>query len=340
MQCILWGQEKHGRAANTQGACSHICCGESPRALGQKVPLGDRKTLTLELTAKQTRSCGSGVLVLCSSKVMPWAFSRTPTERGSLFPCPLPKLGLCFSAQIEECVQAHFPSNYQQVGPSQSAVFGVQVVQEVITLNCCRIPGGKSIQGKTRTTGPLGIGWDSKMWGTNSTLWPWWLVISSPGHMLSPKEIQWGNRTCASPFLNGFVWGIFNIVVRDEWIKRNPWKPWVLILQDFTNKSVGKSKMQGPGGFGRTLPVKSTFDREWVDIYIQRKMSQSIALPFLFFDLWPLLVSLVVLNCQTIILGLSVRCVLLLMRVYAWMTAFFKIATTNLGWWSVSGSPE
>ena len=25
--------------------------------------------------------------VLCSSKVMPWAFERTPTERGSLFPC-------------------------------------------------------------------------------------------------------------------------------------------------------------------------------------------------------------------------------------------------------------
>ena len=32
-------------------------------------------------------SCGSWALVLCSSKVMPWAFERTPTERGSLFPC-------------------------------------------------------------------------------------------------------------------------------------------------------------------------------------------------------------------------------------------------------------
>ena len=111
MQCILWGQEKHGPLQrHTQGACSHICCGGSPRALGQKVPLGDRKTLTLGLTAKQTQSCGPGVLVLCSSKVMPWAFSRTPTERGSLFPCPLPRLGLYFSAQIEECVQARFSS--------------------------------------------------------------------------------------------------------------------------------------------------------------------------------------------------------------------------------------
>ena len=87
---FLWGQEKHGHAANTQGACSQICCGESPRALGQKVPLGDRKTLALEPSAKHKWSCGSGVLVLCSSKVMPWAFARTPTERGSLFPCPLP----------------------------------------------------------------------------------------------------------------------------------------------------------------------------------------------------------------------------------------------------------
>ena len=68
---VFWGQEKHGHAVNTQGACSQLCCGESPRALGQKVPLGDRKTLTLELTAKHMWSCGSGVSVLCSSKVMP-----------------------------------------------------------------------------------------------------------------------------------------------------------------------------------------------------------------------------------------------------------------------------
>ena len=84
----LGGQEKHGHAAHTQGACSPTCCGESPRALGQKVPLGDQKTLILDPSAKLLWSCGSGFLVLCNSKVMPWVFTRTPTERGSLSPCP------------------------------------------------------------------------------------------------------------------------------------------------------------------------------------------------------------------------------------------------------------
>ena len=36
-------QGKHGRAAHEQGACSPTCCGESPRALGQKVSLGDQQ---------------------------------------------------------------------------------------------------------------------------------------------------------------------------------------------------------------------------------------------------------------------------------------------------------
>ena len=88
---VVWqfgGQGKHGHAADTQGVRSQICCGESPRALGQRVPLGDQKILTLEATAKHMLSCGSWALVLCSSKVMSWAFARTPTERGSLSPCP------------------------------------------------------------------------------------------------------------------------------------------------------------------------------------------------------------------------------------------------------------
>ena len=46
------GQGKHGHAAHRQGACSQICCGESPRALGQRVPLGDQKTLILQPSAK------------------------------------------------------------------------------------------------------------------------------------------------------------------------------------------------------------------------------------------------------------------------------------------------
>ena len=33
------------------------------------------------------RSCGSGRLALCNSKVMPWAFAKMPTERGSLSSC-------------------------------------------------------------------------------------------------------------------------------------------------------------------------------------------------------------------------------------------------------------
>ena len=135
MQCILWGQEKHGRAANTQGACSHICCGESPRALGQKVPLGDRKTLTLGLTAKQPQSCGPGVLVLCSSKVMPWAFSRTPTERGSLFPCPRLALAVISPLSSDRWLSL---SNYQQgwaipiwySSPAASRQFSVASLRE------------------------------------------------------------------------------------------------------------------------------------------------------------------------------------------------------------------
>ena len=63
------GQDKHGHAANTQGACSQIRCGESPRALGQKVPLGDQKTLTLEPSAKLWWSCGSGVWSFAAAKL-------------------------------------------------------------------------------------------------------------------------------------------------------------------------------------------------------------------------------------------------------------------------------
>ena len=63
------GQDKHGHAANTQGACSQIRCGESPRALGQKVALGDQKTFTLEPSAKLWWSCGSGVLSFAAAKL-------------------------------------------------------------------------------------------------------------------------------------------------------------------------------------------------------------------------------------------------------------------------------
>ena len=66
---LFGGQDKHGHAANTQGACSQIRCGESPRALGQKVPLGDQKTFTLEPSAKLWWSCGSGVWSFAAAKL-------------------------------------------------------------------------------------------------------------------------------------------------------------------------------------------------------------------------------------------------------------------------------
>ena len=51
MSLQFGGQKKHGHAVNIQGVRSQKCCGESPRALGQKVPLGDQKAQTLEQTA-------------------------------------------------------------------------------------------------------------------------------------------------------------------------------------------------------------------------------------------------------------------------------------------------
>ena len=42
--------------------------GESPRDFGQRVPLGDQKTLALELTAKLLWSCGSGSWSFASAK--------------------------------------------------------------------------------------------------------------------------------------------------------------------------------------------------------------------------------------------------------------------------------
>jgi len=42
------------------------------------------------------RSCGSGRLALCNSKVMPWAFAKMPTERGSLSSCsPFASVYIC-----------------------------------------------------------------------------------------------------------------------------------------------------------------------------------------------------------------------------------------------------
>ncbi|CAJ1364731.1 unnamed protein product [Effrenium voratum] len=52
LEPFFWGQRKHGHAAHRQGACSSHSCGESPRALGQRVPLGDQQAWVQELTAK------------------------------------------------------------------------------------------------------------------------------------------------------------------------------------------------------------------------------------------------------------------------------------------------
>ena len=50
-------QRKHGHAANIQGARSSSCCGESPRALAQKVPVGDHKVSAISLQGSLVWSC-------------------------------------------------------------------------------------------------------------------------------------------------------------------------------------------------------------------------------------------------------------------------------------------
>ena len=82
-------QEKHSFAAHIRGDHSFTCCGESPRAIGQKVPTGDCKMAFLTL---QLRYLHGGVAVerhhlLQQHSHAVSARLRAPTERGSLSPC-------------------------------------------------------------------------------------------------------------------------------------------------------------------------------------------------------------------------------------------------------------
>ncbi|CAJ1395444.1 unnamed protein product [Effrenium voratum] len=84
LEQFFWGQRKHGHAAHRQGACSSQSCGESPRALGQRVPLGDQQAWVQELTAKlfaEVWFLSTGHLQQQSYAMSVFA---TPTERGSL----------------------------------------------------------------------------------------------------------------------------------------------------------------------------------------------------------------------------------------------------------------
>mmetsp|Transcript_78987 Transcript_78987/g.176993 ORF Transcript_78987/g.176993 Transcript_78987/m.176993 type:complete len:98 (+) Transcript_78987:103-396(+) len=59
-----WGQGKHGFAVHKRGACSRSRCGESPRALGQRVSAGDRRAL----------ACLQAVKPLVDLQQQAWAF--------------------------------------------------------------------------------------------------------------------------------------------------------------------------------------------------------------------------------------------------------------------------
>ncbi|CAJ1395452.1 unnamed protein product [Effrenium voratum] len=84
LEQFFWGQRKHGHAAHRQGACSSQSCGESPPALGHRVPLGDQQAWVQELTAKlfaEVWFLSTGHLQQQSYAMSVFA---TPTERGSL----------------------------------------------------------------------------------------------------------------------------------------------------------------------------------------------------------------------------------------------------------------
>ena len=52
MACLAGAVLLGAEEAHRQGACSSQSCGESPCALGQRVPLGDQQAWVQELTAK------------------------------------------------------------------------------------------------------------------------------------------------------------------------------------------------------------------------------------------------------------------------------------------------
>ena len=101
------GGQKNMATQRTRGACSPTCCGESPRALKQKVPLGP--------SVKFLWSSGSWCLVLWNNKVLPWGFTRTPKNSPQInvgFQTHLFKLlCTCHAAEDYQCIRQANVSN-------------------------------------------------------------------------------------------------------------------------------------------------------------------------------------------------------------------------------------
>lgn len=70
------GQGKHDFAVHMQGACSHRCCVESPRASGQRVPAGDRTATALACVVRPLVEPPCQVVAICISTAM----SRVPMD--------------------------------------------------------------------------------------------------------------------------------------------------------------------------------------------------------------------------------------------------------------------
>ena len=64
------GRGKHDFAAHKQGARSYLCCGESPRAAGQRVPAGDRKALAKVPAVRPLAEPQHRAGAVCSSTAM------------------------------------------------------------------------------------------------------------------------------------------------------------------------------------------------------------------------------------------------------------------------------
>ena len=76
--------------------------GKVPVPWGRECHWGDRKTATLEPSAKHMWSCGSGVSVLCSSKVMPMSVLQERQPNGAhSFYASMPSSNRCLA-------EAHF----------------------------------------------------------------------------------------------------------------------------------------------------------------------------------------------------------------------------------------
>ena len=88
-------EEARPRSQHT-GSLLPTCCGESPRAFGQRVSLGDQRPASAACSEAlcQADSSGAGHLQQHSHAVSTrW---RVPTERGSFSPCLLPLGALVF----------------------------------------------------------------------------------------------------------------------------------------------------------------------------------------------------------------------------------------------------